>query len=1459
MFRTQNLYQNDAKWANTKIGDSTETIGEWGGLLTSITMMLNGIGYNETPDTVNEKLLKDNAFLSALPIFPCLAYAWPNCIYRDMERCDGSDKAPIEEISRAVTAGKPVILEVEWRKQKKKQKKTQTHFVLVKDKKGEDYIVYDPFKDEGDDPGKEVLLTTRYAADGAKLESVIQAVFWFDFHKAVLPKRPKATKVKLPAEKYTLYAAEDGLVLRASPSLDGYPWKCLVMGTELTCLEPQAAVRDKLGVNGHWIRVQDPTGEQGYVAAWFVDSFMFPELVPPARDALPPRKKWCLKNVPVENPRFDTWDLNGTTLPYQQPDKSFNVLPKYTVVNILKSSQVMPGDSESSSWSGIVYQKTYHVSSLKKWVTTRVIGWVRDGDLDDYVEQSNEEFRKVMVKIPRQTESSTDAQQYFYIDVNPKEDKITDLQPRYNMCGELSIAFITGNDIDSVLSLWRKNSEAMYQKMVGNADRPLETRHMENLLDLHVGPVGIAYERYKLDKDNKARKIYVSLAAKDGDGRCASARFQAKLKRHYFITNLKIDTNTGDLEPAYAAEERNHWVVVDKVTHNGARVELYNPFPNRREEYSFGEFYRAIGGNPNSGWWIKRDNPKFVLPKQSAARRDDPNPTPELTTEGAGRAGPSSAKAAAASRNEGNSALRSNGKFQPPTFEVPIDNRTVNPDDAEQYLFIRGEGNKPKTKLCGEFSVAFILGQSLDISLKHWQEELKKREKPVRLWELATLLQAYGFNRKKYLPPQDGKRERGKYYAVSNDQQWSPSGEERYFKSFSIDTILEYWKGVQPDLYGSILGDNRNEPTGPEDLITILKAYGYDKNKEKSKEDYSYYRPGSQEPFGYSPGKDAEALKTHFLIAGVNIHGSTGRLQPRGVAHWVVVTKLTPCGNLVGGNGGWVELYNPFPNCWEEYSYREFMESFSGMSEGSTLWVKKDVHPVFTPQPLSPAKSKESGKKVTSTGNKNGKSGQKDNKKGKGKKGAKPEPVEIKPPLDVNQFVCERLGVDAIALEIGLWLRETADEDRFFLAELTDILLETGILSIQEQTIKGKKIEAAVLTDPEFSEKLEAIIQKSMDSYAASPLDPAFRVTSAVLPLFKEKVIEEIKKKRRNLPIQAYKPLDEFRGWTRGLASKVSTPIEVQLKKKMERLATSEPDQNEVFRVSRTILTQPSSKAIENEIKKTYDDSETIAKIKKLWDLEKRENVTLPEFREWMRGLAVEPRSKVYRVKRWGYQGMSELGFDIKVLIAKGENSNFQAVGLYNEATGFGAVSNYLIIPPDDVLRLEALQVEDDYEDKRDDWLHQKMNWLCQFRGSIYMYADDDFGGAWEWRRPDGIRWGTLALGGNLVQVVETRAFEVKLPANKTAKLTNMARLAGFKRSDWSKSLDELLALGLVHRCYCVYGGNGFGDTPKGIVYSPFWSLEEDWEFMPKPQKGPVPRSLWIPFDYLEDPPEPPG
>ena len=265
MFKTQNLYQNDDKWKNTKLGNSSETIGGWGCLLTSVTMMLNGIGYNETPETVNEKMKSSGGFQGAFFIPSVLPYIWPNCAYRDMQPCE-SVPAPISQIDAAVAAGKPVILQVDWNK----QAGIQTHFVLIKEKKGNDYVLYDPYKYSGDGPDKEVLLTGRYKYNGARIDSEISAVLWFDAVSATPPEPPKMTKVPVPADKYLLYAAEDDLALRGEPSTSGYLWKRMVKGTELISLEPKATASSKLGKNGQWINVQDPKGDQGYVAAWYV-------------------------------------------------------------------------------------------------------------------------------------------------------------------------------------------------------------------------------------------------------------------------------------------------------------------------------------------------------------------------------------------------------------------------------------------------------------------------------------------------------------------------------------------------------------------------------------------------------------------------------------------------------------------------------------------------------------------------------------------------------------------------------------------------------------------------------------------------------------------------------------------------------------------------------------------------------------------------------------------------------------------------------------------------------------------------------------------------------------------------------------------------------------------------------------------------------------------------------------
>lgn len=348
MFKTKNLYQNDEKWKNVKLGNSTETIGGWGCLLTSVTMMLNGIGYNETPETVNEKMKKAGGFQGALFMPSVLPYVWPNSLYRDMQPCESS-VPPIAQIDAAVAAGKPVILQVDWNK----QAGTQTHFVLVKEKKGNDYALYDPYKYSGDGPNKEVLLTSRYKYNGAKLESEISAVLWFDSYSTELPDPPKMTKVPVPADKYSLYAAEDDLALRAEPSVSGYLWKRMLLGTELICLEPKAAAKTKLGVNNQWINVQDPNGDQGYVAAWYVSETKGQSApsaaatVAAASSAVPPAAKLppgALAFVPTE-------ELSFRTQPVIAPETVIRRVPvTETLICIEPANQAIPKVGVTGQW-----------------------------------------------------------------------------------------------------------------------------------------------------------------------------------------------------------------------------------------------------------------------------------------------------------------------------------------------------------------------------------------------------------------------------------------------------------------------------------------------------------------------------------------------------------------------------------------------------------------------------------------------------------------------------------------------------------------------------------------------------------------------------------------------------------------------------------------------------------------------------------------------------------------------------------------------------------------------------------------------------------------------------------------------------------------------------------------------------------------------------------------------------
>jgi len=212
--------------------------------------------------------------------------------------------------------------------------------------------------------------------------------------------------------------------------------------------------------------------------------------------------------------------------------------------------------------------------------------------------------------------------------------------------------------------------------------------------------------------------------------------------------------------------------------------------------------------------------------------------------------------------------------------------------------------------------------------------------------------------------------------------------------------------------------------------------------------------------------------------------------------------------------------------------------------------------------------------------------------------------------------------------------------------------------------------------------------------------------------------------------------------------------------------------------------------------------------------------------------------SKLYRVRRWGDPVMLGFGFDVDAV----GTSNFQAVRFYNKETLFGAVTNFVRILREDIDHLHAMQFDQDVDGKmctRD----IKMNWLVKHRGTIYMTDNPTD----EWQTAPQIRWGTLALGGNLVQVEGFEEIRLKLGDEKKPRLHKMARIACFRKTDWARPLDELLAEGLVHRCYCAYKNNQFGDSPKGIVYSPVFS-PLDWDFVGTAK----PKTYYLPFEWLE-------
>lgn len=283
MFEANTFYQNDPTWKDVPLGfQSSETIGTWGCLTTSITMALNGLGFNETPDTVNAKMKDVNGFMDALIIPAYLPSAFPGVVFKGFDPCESSP-APIAKIDAALAANKPVIVQVDWNP----EAGIQTHWVLLKEKRGDTYTIYDPYKYKGDNPSVDVILTERYKYQGSDASAAISGVIWLEGSNQAVPPKP-VEPTPVPSEKFTVYVAEDDLAMRAAPSVAGYLMQRLPLNSALISLESKDATIAKLGKNDQWLHVQDAQAKQGYVAAWYMSqSQSSPQLTPASGSGTP--------------------------------------------------------------------------------------------------------------------------------------------------------------------------------------------------------------------------------------------------------------------------------------------------------------------------------------------------------------------------------------------------------------------------------------------------------------------------------------------------------------------------------------------------------------------------------------------------------------------------------------------------------------------------------------------------------------------------------------------------------------------------------------------------------------------------------------------------------------------------------------------------------------------------------------------------------------------------------------------------------------------------------------------------------------------------------------------------------------------------------------------------------------------------------------------------------------------
>ncbi len=268
--------QQDPQWRNDKIGGGPDTIGYVGCALTCVSMYISGWGFSETPGTLNKKLTARGGFIDEAIVWGSVTGIYPQVKSAGLTVC-GNNDAPLAQIDSYLAAGNPVVVEVDF----KPEPGLQTHWVLITARKDGDYVIQDPWPNPPET--NEVTLMSRFS-QGQPLKRTIKAVAWYQVggsgtgssgtSSGSTTTTPSTTPAPTPVETdlvvKVVASATAGIKLHISASIDSPANVAEMPGTQLKVIEDKNGALAKIGTQS-WIYVRDPNGQQGYVAAWYVE------------------------------------------------------------------------------------------------------------------------------------------------------------------------------------------------------------------------------------------------------------------------------------------------------------------------------------------------------------------------------------------------------------------------------------------------------------------------------------------------------------------------------------------------------------------------------------------------------------------------------------------------------------------------------------------------------------------------------------------------------------------------------------------------------------------------------------------------------------------------------------------------------------------------------------------------------------------------------------------------------------------------------------------------------------------------------------------------------------------------------------------------------------------------------------------------------------------------------------